>query len=422
MTTAGFQRTVLFRSAILWLFVLASVSTVSTMAADNPAAVTDGGKGGAIVRVTTLKPYGKGSLYEAVTAKEPRIIVFEVGGVIDLGGKSFQISSPHCTLAGQTAPSPGITLVNGGLQISANDVIVSHIRIRPGAGDRPKKSGWNVDGITTIAASNVIIDHCSCTWATDENLSASGPRFEGSTPQEWRRNTSHHIVISNCIIAEALSESTHSYGEHSKGTLIHDNASHVIIQNNLYACNKDRNPLAKGGVQAAVINNWIYNPGSKAVAHALVGSEWKDHTKQSSELTVIGNVFEYGPDTTNKSPFFRNYGGEAKVYFRENITRTNKDDDAPEHKGDITPLPKPPNWIEGVPVLPAEQVKSHVEQDVGARPWDRDEVDSRIVQQALSRTGRIIDNESEVGGLPQIESTAAPFNPGQWNLDTMQRR
>lgn len=254
-----------------------------------------GGKGGKIISVTNLNPEGKGSFAEAIVAKGPRIIVFEVGGVIDLNGKSLQIKDPFITIAGQTAPSPGITLIKGELGISTHEVIIQHIRVRPGEAGHAKKSGWEADGISTSrGAYNVIIDHCSTSWATDENLSASGPQFDGADPEQWRKNTSHRVTISNCIIANGLSHSTHAKGEHSKGTLIHDNATDILIYGNLYANNVDRHPLCKGGSQTVITNNFISNPGKAVISYALVKEEWGDHEWITGKMTVEGNYIEYG--------------------------------------------------------------------------------------------------------------------------------
>ncbi|MBM3860016.1 MAG: hypothetical protein FJ395_10240 [Verrucomicrobia bacterium] len=74
------------------------------------AAFTPGGRGGRIVRVTTLDATGAGSLREALQAKGPRIVVFEVGGVIDLDGKTLTIAEPFLTIAGQTAPSSSLVI------------------------------------------------------------------------------------------------------------------------------------------------------------------------------------------------------------------------------------------------------------------------------------------------------------------------
>lgn len=174
------------------------------------AARTPGGRGGQLLRVTTLAADGPGSFAAALQTPGPRIIVFEVGGVIDLGGKSVKITEPNLTIAGQTAPSPGITFIRGGFDIATHDVIVQHIRVRPGEAGYGKGSGRDFDAISVIAGHDVIVDHCSLTWATDENLSASGPRFTGKTPDEWRRGTSHRITFSNNLIAEGLARSTHA--------------------------------------------------------------------------------------------------------------------------------------------------------------------------------------------------------------------
>src|SRR5688572_10432930 len=158
------------------------------------AAQTPGGRGGEIVRVTNLDPSGPGSLRAALERRGPRIVVFEVGGIIDLGLQTVTIDEPFLTIAGQTAPSPGITLIRGGIDIRTHDVIVRHIRIRTGADGQPRMSGWEADAFSTLGAWNVIVDHCTMTWGIDENLSASGPRFTGDTVEAWRQGTSHNVT------------------------------------------------------------------------------------------------------------------------------------------------------------------------------------------------------------------------------------
>lgn len=383
---------------------------------------TPGGRGGKIIRVTTLAAKGDGSLAAALGAKGPRIVVFEVGGVIDLAGKSLSVREPFITIAGQTAPAPGITLIKGGLNITTHDVIVQHLAIRPGEAGRAKKSGWEVDGIAANGASNVIVDHCSSTWATDENLTASGERFGGKTVEDWRAKTSHHVTFSNCIIAEALSNSTHGKGEHSKGSLLHDNTTFLTVVGNLYASNTERNPLAKGGVHAVIVNNWISNPGRRAIHHALSDSEWGRHPHVASRLAIVGNVLEYGANTPAKMPLFFNHGASPlELFMDDNVAFDRERSPAPLAGG--TGLPeqqvKPP-WPDALTPMPAAQVKEHVAKNAGARPWDRDPIDARIVKAALEGTGKIIDSEQEAGGYPQRTETSAPFKPEEWNLDTME--
>jgi hypothetical protein len=384
---------------------------------------TPGGRKGTLVRVTTLAADGAGSFAAALRTRGPRLIVFEVGGVIDLAGKQLTLAEPFVTVAGQTAPAPGITLVRGGFNIATHDVIVQHLRVRPGEAGHAPKSGWEIDGIGTIAAANVIIDHCSCTWATDENLSASGPRFEGATVEEWRAHTSHHITFSHCIIAEGLSHSSHGKGEHSKGSLLHDNTTALTVIGNLYASNVERSPLAKGGVQAVIVNNWISNPGRRAIHHALNPGEWSGHEPVPAKLALVGNVLEYGPDTVPDLPLFFNHAGPVEMFMEDNLAL----DRARQPAALVGGLPalqssSKPLWPPGLEALPAAKVKEHVARNAGARPWDRDPIDQRIVQQAMEGGGRVINHETEGGGYPAVKETRQTFNPGEWNLDTMERR
>jgi pectate lyase len=387
------------------------------------ADVTQGGAGGRVIRVTTLRAEGPGSFAEAVAAQGPRTVVFEVGGVIDLRRRSVVITEPFLTVAGQTAPSPGITLIRGGLAIMTHDVILQHVRVRPGEAGAAKKSGWEVDAIATSGgdAYNVVIDHCSCSWATDENLSASGPRFEGASVADWRRGTSRRIVFSNCLVAEGLSRSTHGKGGHSKGSLIHDNATEIAIVGNLYAHNVDRNPLFKGGARGAVVNNYVYNPGRAVMAYALVSREWGNRPPVTGQMTIVGNVVRFGPDTRANLPLLA-VRGACDVYVQDNTVATATGEIPASVRGDCTRCDKAPWWPPGLKAMPAHAVRKHVLATAGARPWDRDAVDARIVREATEGTGKIIDSEQEVGGYPAAPETRATFLPDAWDLRTMTRR
>jgi hypothetical protein len=425
-----------FRHSTLLAFLLLSLSVASSvgLAAEgisHPAfagaqgfgATTPGGRGGALLRVTTLNASGAGSFAEALRTKGPRVIVFEVGGVIDLGGKNLKISEPFVSVAGQTAPSPGITLIRGGLVISTHDVVLQHIAVRTGEAGRAKKSGWEADAISTVSATNVVVDHCSCTWATDENLSASGPRFEGKSLAEWQQNTSHHVTFSHCIIAEGLSNSTHGKGEHSKGSLIHDNASFISIIGNLYASNMERNPLFKGGAQAVAVNNWISNPGKRALHYGLVASEWGSHPHATGRLAIVGNVLELGPDSKKDMAFFTLHTRDPlELFLEDNEARTADGKPAPLVAGTYIKTTARPLWPEHLTVLPAGEVKAAILKHVGARPWDRDPIDQRIIQAALDGKGRIINSESEAGGYPHRPATTAAFRAEEWDLDNLTRK
>jgi pectate lyase len=391
------------------------------------AAHTPGGRGGKVIRVTTLAAEGPGSFVEAVNSKGPRIVVFEVGGVIDLGVKTVSIREPYLTIAGQTAPQPGITLIRGGLDIFAHDVIVQHLRVRPGDAGLPKMSGNDFDSISTVGAHDVIVDHCSLTWATDENLSASGTRFAGDTPEQWREGTSRRITFSNNIIAEGLAHANHAKGEHSKGSLIHDNARDILVVGNLYAQNYERNPFFKGGTQGWVVNNLIYNPGQRGVMYNLIAAEWAGHPYQDGRMAVVGNVMRAGPDTPVQSAFFMFGGsGELDLYLHDNIAVDRIGEPLPQMgrytTAAVAPrmMKEPPPLPFGVKIIPATEVQDAVLANVGARPWDRDDIDRRILENTIEGRGHILDSQEEVRGYPKHAGTRQAFVPSDWNLDTME--
>jgi len=384
------------------------------------AAVTKGGRDGKIIKVTNLNKDGNGSLKEAIEANVPRIIVFEVGGIIDLYGSTIRVTNPFMTIMGQTAPDPGITIIKGGMSISTYEIILQHLRIRPGENNQAKKSGWEVDGISTSGAHHVIIDHCSFSWATDENLSASGPRFEGDYLDQWRKNTSYTVTFSNNLIAEGLSNSSHSKGEHSKGSLIHDNTTEIALVRNVFASNVRRNPFFKGGAQGVIVNNYIYNPGFRAVHYNLSDSEWKGHEWVTGKMTVIGNVLEKGMDSHKHLPYGQ-FHGPVDVFWDDNLVLVQQIKSDRVLIGDHAIVDEKPVWPTQIKVIPAKTVKEQLLKSAGARPWNRDAIDKRITREIEEGKNRIIDSEQEVGGYPVIESTYKEFNASEWDLTNLKK-
>ncbi|MES2581855.1 MAG: pectate lyase [Pseudomonadota bacterium] len=388
---------------------------------------TRGGQGGRIIRVTHLNASGPGSYREAVEAEGPRIVVFEVGGVIDMGGKNITIKNPYLTIAGQTAPAPGITVIKAETSISTHNVIVQHMMFRPGEFGRAKRSGHDQDGISTQGnAHHVIVDHCSLSWATDENLSVGGPRFDGASPSDWRRNTSHAITFSYNLIYEGLANSVHDKGEHSKGSLVHDNANGILLYGNIYASNRERNALFKGGVQAAMVNNLIFNPGLKAVHYNLVAHEWSGHEYQTGKVTLVGNVYRHGPDTKANTPLFALGGhGDVELYLQDNIAID--DVGHPVAQTGVYTASQARILAVGKPYLPGD-IKTYPVRDLeralplaaGARPWARDPIDFKLLSDVAEGRGQIIDSEVDNAmGYPRYLPTSRPFVEADWNLADM---
>lgn len=393
------------------------------------AAHTPGGRGGKILRVTNLDADGPGSFAEAVNTPGPRIVVFEVGGVIDLGMKTLTIREPYLTIAGQTAPHPGVTLIRGGIDIATHDVVVRHIRVRPGDGGLGRFDGHDFDAISTVRAHDVIVDHCSLTWGTDEGLSASGTRFAegGKTAEDFRNGTSRRITFSNNLIAEGLAYANHAKGEHSKGSLIHDHVQDVLIVGNLYAHNYERNPLFKGGVHGQVINNLIYNPGARAMHYNLIAEEWIGHDYETGLMAIRGNVLRAGHDTRKLALLMVGGSGDLDVFMQNNLAVDLLGESTIPMIGRYTTAPVRINELKqapelpfGVRLLPSGQVQDAVIAAAGATPWDRDPIDRRIVADVIEGRGEIIDSQAEVGGYPKYQPTRKPFVEAEWNLDTME--
>src|SRR3954451_18590155 len=349
-------------------------------------AQSGGGRPGRTPRANNLHAAGPGSFRAAVEARGPRIVVFEVGGVIDLGLTTLDIREPFLTIAGQTAPSPGITIIRGGIDVHGHDVIIRHLRIRTGVSGQARRSGWEADALSTVGAYNVIVDHCTMTWALDENLSASGPRFEGRTVADWRRGTSHDITFSYNLLAEGIAEGSHPKGEHSKGSLIHDNVTDILIYRNIYAHNMERSPLLKGGVHAAVINNLIFDPGAQAMHYNLMDLEWPGHPHQDGQLSAVGNVLRGGFSTRSDIAFLSIGGvGDLRYFGRDNMAVDREGRPLPmlgrytTSAARIVPVARPDIWPAGIAVLPANLVETELLPHSGARPGDRDPQDLRII-------------------------------------------
>lgn len=356
---------------------------------------TPAGRGGKIIAVTSLEDNGPGSLRAALSEPGPRIIVFEVGGTIELDSMLY-LRNPFATVAGQTAPDPGITLAGGGLVVLGHDVLVQHIRARvgdrPGGADPEIRDGFAVAGY----AHNVVIDHCSVSWALDEGMDASGHGVRD-------------ITFRNCIIAENLYRSLYPGSPMAKGMLIDNWTVRISVVGSVFAHNDDRNPVVKGASSIALVNNLVYDVGSAAIGF------WDPDDAGPIDASVVGNVVVPGPSTRGTGLLPIILGGSIKPMSRFYVF----DNQAPGVTADpwsivsVYPNPLPVNprtstapvWPEGLVAAPSHTVEVSVLLRAGARPRNRDAVDLRIVDQIRGRRGRIIDSQDEVGGWPAASAT-----------------
>ncbi len=254
--------------------------------AEGFGANTLGGRNGKVVKVTNLDDHGPGSLRAALEAENPRIIIFTVGGIINLETK-IRIHNPYVTVAGQTAPGDGICLRGEGIRIYTHDIIIRYLRIRPGDINFGPTNNWGgIDAITiandpgsTDVPYNIIIDHCSLSWSVDEVVDM------------WF--DTHDVTIQNCIIGEALYKSKHPKGIHSMGMLIGYKATNISVHHNLFFGNNQRNPMINGESLVDFRNNLIYNFGKNA-SHVYV-DPW--YIPKSIRINYVNNFIKKGPDS-----------------------------------------------------------------------------------------------------------------------------
>ena len=365
--------------------------------AEGFGAVTAGGRGGRVIEVTNLNASGPGSLLAACEEEGPRIVVFRTGGMINVT-RAINIKNPFITIAGQTAPGDGICLGGGaGLNISTHDVIVRGLRVR--VGDNPAGPvGDNRDGIGVANQSeqpyNIIIDHCSVSWAIDENI------------QLWY--ACHDVTIQWCITSEALDSSLHEKGPHSKGMIIGPGAQGVSIHHNLFAHNVERNALISVDTKTEFINNVIYNWKSRGLN---LGNCYPEHGEQSD---VIGNYFKKGPSSGRNWFHINDCWKNAKVYISGNIAP-----DKPKEGSDEwslirneakTPVKVDERVIKSstVKVEPVLDAYESVLKNAGAIVPGYDEIDVRIINDVKNGTGQIIDSQTDVNGWPRYNEGIPP--------------
>ncbi len=364
---------------------------------------TPAGRGGKVIEVTTLADDGPGSLRAALNDADPRTIVFRVDGTIELKGQLF-IAHPFVTVAGQTAPGGSICIKNAGLVILTHDVLVQHLRIRPGnEGDVEPDDNDAVQILGKhghgAGAHHVVLDHISASWSEDETVST------------WYG--AHDVTLSWSIISEALNRSRHRKRTHSAGLLIGDGSHNVSVHHCLLAHNDFRNPLIIAGGTHDFVNNVIYDWG-------VLSAEVVDYDSNSF-LNFVGNFFLPGP-SAGSCPYellIEQGPGTPRIYVKDNIGPRRPDssvDDwaivkhgwdqeqhAPQNYRATSPFALPP-----VAASSADEAFKRVLASCGATAPVRDAVDERVTTDVRNKAGRIIDSPAEVGGYPPLAAGTPP--------------
>lgn len=376
-----------------------------------------GGRGGKVFVVTNLNDEGPGTFREACESAGPRIVVFDVAGIIRLQKPIF-IEAPYLTIAGQTAPGDGICVAGESTLINTHDVVIRYMRFRRGntdVFDRDDALGGNPIG-------NIIIDHCSCSWGGDENISMYRhitPTAQGGTDQKL---PTLNITLQWNISSEALNTYNHAFG----GTWGGRNTS---FHHNLFADNTGRNPSIGMSYDFNFVNNVLFNWRHRTV----------DGGDQNSFYNIIANYYKPGPAVNSGTIEYRILQPSAshtktdptprlgKAYVAGNIVEGNEKISADNWAGGVQfadggskddptistnesvkkivaevrsekPFPMAPLKIQS-----AQDTYNSVLENAGATLPHRDAVDTRVIEEV--KTGKVWSEGKEFTP-PQMKGLA----------------
>lgn len=388
-----------------------------------------GGRGGEVFYVTSLEDKTvPGTLRYAVTQPGAKIVVFSVSGTIYLS-RELEITEGALTLAGQTAPGDGICIAGYPMKVKADDVIIRFLRFR--MGDINEVEG---DALTINDCKNVIVDHCSFSWSTDECVSCYG-------------NTD--FTLQYCFITESLRNSVHGKGRHGYGGIW--GGTNATFHHNLLAHHDSRNPRfdhdfvnAKCIGPIDYVNNVIYNWGG----NSAYGGEGSTNAGGGRHINMVNNYYKYGPATSKKSRIVNpttkcdnikdgkhegcipSYGGEIDpgkfyivgnyVYGSTTVTNDNWQGVDPDDPAKKEQCRTSSRWTDGLNALEKEQTAEEAFETVLAKAGcslKRDAIDARIVEEVRQgkytykgsngSTGGLIDTQGDVGGWPELKGGEA---------------
>ncbi|MGH8022920.1 MAG: pectate lyase family protein, partial [Limisphaerales bacterium] len=242
-----------------------------------------GGRGGKVYAVTNLDDSGPGTLRQACEAAGPRIVVFNVAGIIHLKMPIF-IEAPYITIAGQTAPGDGICIADQGIVDEAHDVIIRYIRFRRGNTDIFDRHGCHYGN----PVGNIIIDHCSASWGEDQNLDTYRHMYKPPGGGRALKLPAVNVTIQWCISSEALNTYNHAFGGDWGGR-------NTMFDHNLLACNTGRNPSIAMTYDFNFVNNVLFNWRHRSV----------DGGDKNSLINMINNYYKPGPATLHSAVRYR---------------------------------------------------------------------------------------------------------------------
>jgi pectate lyase len=391
---------------VLWTAAtgaLVEAQLIAFPGAEGAGRLSTGGRGGDVYHVTNLNNTGAGSLRNGITTAPAagRTIVFDVAGTIHLASSLSFAGKSKITIAGQTAPAGGITLADSRLHINdANNIIVQHIRVRPGS----TLGSTDPDAIWVEESTNVIIDHVTASWGVDETISVT--------------HDSDNVTVQWSTMTQGLFNAGHSGDDgvgHSYGSLI--NGGRYSFHHNLYAHSKSRHPRAQDSGDRYLmldwVNNVVFNPGDE-----FGNSDSND----PYDMNLVGNYGIKGPQSgSNTSYLMRPQDVDSRFYVDGNYMDSDQDlllDGNPVNGNAVfrpggawTLMPSrfdyPP-----VTTYAADQAYIQVMSRAGANNY-RDAIDKRTIRTVFNHLPGFIDTQAAWGGWPTLPSgSPAPDSNG----------
>ncbi|MDR1764236.1 MAG: pectate lyase [Dysgonamonadaceae bacterium] len=394
-------------------------NTLAFPGAEGFGRFASGGRGGKVLFVDNLNDSGKGSFREAVTAKGARTVIFRISGTIFLESPVV-INRDSITVAGQTAPGGGICIAGEPVHIRCNNVIIRYLRFR--LGDSAKVED---DALNCVRQRNIIIDHCSMSWSTDE----CGSFYDNAD-----------FTLQWCILSESLRNSVHAKGAHGYGGIW--GGMNASFHHNLLAHHSSRNPrfcgaryheATKETEMADFRNNLVYNwgfnssyagenghynivanyykpgPATSKNSRGRIFEAWQSKDRNGfhdfGHFFVSGNIMDGNPEITAD-----NWQG---VDYKTYIEREGVNEEQPHNDSLLQRCrSSEPFEYQIYTQHTAQQAYEAVLKSAGAS-LVRDAVDKRIVEEISRGTFSfgdrgMIDSQNEVGGWPELKSAKAP--------------
>jgi hypothetical protein len=348
-----------------------------------------GGRGGKVLVVTNLNDDGPGSFREACETPGPRIVIFNVAGIIRLRDR-IRVRAPYITISGATAPGDGVCIAGNTVELETHDIVIRHMRFRRGATDAAERN----DSIGGNPIGNLIIDHVSASWGLDENMSMYRHMYQPPDGSKELKLPTVNVTIQYSIFSEALNAYHHAFGSTIGGL-------NSTFHHNLWACNTGRNPSVGMIGDFTFVNNVIFNYRHRTV-------DGGDHR---SDFNIINNYFKPGPGTPKSAVAYRLLKPESersktvvdhfgRAYVAGNFVEGYPRVTADNWDGGVQPDSKAP-VADVLPGIRAERPFPHaalmiepataaymtVLERSGATLPQRDAVDQRVIE--MVRTGRV---------------------------------